>query len=745
LIAAAAAIVVCAASVAPAAEQLSLEAIFDSDRLVSPNPSWIRWLPDGTGFLFRLDDPESESEILWREDVDGERARLCDWSAMIEELEAERPDWSPPTMGDVNSASSARRRPTVAPDGSALVGVAAGELFRLDLGSGDAVLLTSADGQELFPTFDPSGTRVAFVRERDLYWIDLESGAEHRLTSSGSSAEILNGIAPWVYEEELRVERSFWWSPDGTRIAYVRYDVGDVPIYPITDQIPRYATVAEQRHPKPGMPNPVARLHVTTVDGHAEWSFDPSAEPGYLARAGWTPDGRAWYLWLDRPQEHLELGIVDLAAGRSTTMLTERDATWINLRDDLTWLEDGSLVWSSERDGWRHLYLYGSDGALKHRLTRGQWQVEQVAGVHDGQVVLVATKADPRERHIYSVSLDGGAVQRVSSGHGTWRIDMAPDGGHWIGTYSDLTTPPRVTLHTVGGSRERVLFDGDIPALADYELATPELGTIQADDGTTLFTAMLRPPDFDPGRTYPVIHYVYGGPHVQLVTRRWGGSRHLFYQLLAQRGYIVFWLDNRGTWGRGKAFESTIDHRLGQLEVTDQLAGTTYLRSLPYVDPDRIAAYGGSYGGYLTLMLLLTAPDTYAAGIAYAPVTDWRLYDSTYTERYMGTPEENPEGYTAGAPLTHASNLASDLLLVHGTMDNNVHLQNTLRLVEALADEALPFELMVYPRVRHGVRISQFKLHFHRLKLTFLTRALWPVSEPGDPDGQDQLTPPSDP
>ncbi|MFQ5791474.1 MAG: prolyl oligopeptidase family serine peptidase, partial [Acidobacteriota bacterium] len=360
------------------------------------------------------------------------------------------------------------------------------------------------------------------------------------------------------------------------------------------------------------------------------------------------------------------------------------------------------------------------------RLTGGPWQVEAVYGLDAAktQVFFQATEKDPRERHVYRVKLDGTGLTRISKEAGTHRALLAPGGDYWIGTFSSISTPPRIELLRGDGERVRTLSAGTIPALDRYELGPIELGTLHTDDGETLYTSLIKPPDFDPSKKYPVLVYVYGGPRAQMVRNRWGGRRSLFFHYLAQQGLVVFWLDNRGSWGRGKAFEAVIHRKLGEWELKDQVTGVEYLKGQPWVDGERIGVYGGSYGGYMALTCMLKAPEHFKVGIAYAPVTDWRFYDTIYTERDMDTPRDNPEGYRRSAPLHFASGLRGKLLLFHGTMDNNVHLQNTVQMIEELVKAGKQFELMLYPRVRHGIRTSRFKLHFHKQKAEFLVRNL---------------------
>ncbi len=714
-----------AVQAADAAKRITLEAIFEDGGLDTREPQGLVWLPDGDHVLYRFEADEATD--LWREHVEtGERHKIVSWSVMQKELESQRPGWQRASMSDPNAASSSRRASAVSPDGSLLVGSAAGDLFRLDLESGEARFLTGDGAMEYFPTFSPDGARLAFVRDADLYSLELKTGVVCRLTDRGDKDHLLNGIADWVYEEELGTNRSFWWSPDGRRILFLQYDVSPVGLVPIVDSSGLYPVVEYQRYPKAGTPNPVVRLGVIDVDGGAPVFFDAGIGEGYCARAGWTPGGQVWLQRLNRDQNVLELVLLDSSTGDGRILLSDKDPAWVDVADDLYFLADGRFLWTSVRDGWRHLALHAADGTLERQLTSGAWQVTAVYGldVDEKTAFFQANRNNLRQRHLFRVELVSGEISPMgSAAGGVHSAVVAPGGAYLIDTWSALGTPPRADVVASDGSIVRELWrSGD--GLDAWDLLPIESGSFIAQNGVELHSLLFRPRDFKPEQTYPVVLYVYGGPHSQLTQDRWGGSIHHFLRFLADQGIAVFMVDNRGTFGRGHDFETAVYRRLGEFEVVDQLAAVRWLKNQPWVDGERIAAYGGSYGGYMTLMLLLQAPETFRAGIAYAPVTDWRFYDTIYTERYMDTPEENAEGYAASAPLTYADALDSALLLVLGNMDNNVHPQNTLQLVGKLAAVKKDFELMIYPQTRHGVRRSAFAPHFHRLKVEFLRRHL---------------------
>ena len=560
------------------------------------------------------------------------------------------------------------------------------------------------------------------------------------LTTGGSENEILNGTTDWVYWEEIwsRDATGYWWSPDGSRIAYYQFDESPVETYPLVDftTVP-YPTVREQKYPKAGTANPRVRIGVLPVGGgdaggETVW-LDTGDDPAaYLARVFWRPDGeRVAVERLNRDQTVLDLLLCDPADGTCSTLLTETWPTWVNLADDFAWLDDGRFVWGSERSGWRHLYLYAADGTLLHPLTAGDWAVTSLDAVDEahGRVVFTFSPPGPlgaKDRRVATVPLAGGAMTVLTDSEGWHSAVASKASGRWVHSWSDADTPPRVEVRDAAGAVLAPLPVRE-PSFDPATLPHHRFFTIAGPDGAALPAMMLQPADLggDPGSSdpaaagHPALMYHYGGPASQVVADRWGGSGGLWQAMMAQRGYAVLVVDNVASNYFGKRGEDRQHKRFGPLNLAAQQAGVEYLKSLGWVDGARIGLYGWSGGGANTLYCLLNSPGTWAAGMAGAPVTDWRLYDSIWTERYLETPEDNPEGYAASSAITYADQLADRLLIVHGTGDDNVHPQNTIALAAKLVQAGKPFEDAIYPRQKHGFRPPSMRHFYERMTRYF--------------------------
>jgi dipeptidyl-peptidase 4 len=490
---------------------------------------------------------------------------------------------------------------------------------------------------------------VSFLRNHDLWVVSTAKGEPRQLTRGGTE-ERRNGELDWVYPEELDLTTAYWWSPDSSRIALLQLDESPVAKYPLVDDLGTEAKLTEERYPLAGTANPSARVGVVPVSGgEIHWMDTGTDQTALLARVVWLTNSRRVAIErLNRVQNHLDLLFADADSGKSRVALTEQDKYWVNLNDDLYFFADGQrFLWSSERSGFRHLYLHDMAGKQLAQLTHGDWEVEGTAEADekDGAIYFTSTEKSPVERQFYRVSISGGEPVPLTRDHGTHNIRLAPDRQHFLDTYSTAMTPPRQDLYKSDGSVVASVEVNQVAELDRYRFQPVEFLTVPADDGTPLDAALIKPAGFDAARKYPVIVYQYGGPHGQEVRDMWQGADFLWNELLAQKGFAIFILDNRGTAARGHNFETPIYHQFGRVELADQLAGVKWLAKQPYVDSARVGIWGWSFGGYMTCMAMLRAGTVFKAGFAGAPVTDWRRYDTIYTERYMGTPQENPNGY----------------------------------------------------------------------------------------------------
>jgi dipeptidyl-peptidase 4 len=602
----------------------------------------------------------------------------------------------------------------------------AGDLYLARPG-GEPVRLTQSEASEQDPQLSADGRRLAFVRDGDLYAIDVDTRLERRLTT-GAKEGVTNGLAEYIAQEEMDRRSGFWWSPDGSRIAYAQVDETGIPIYPIVHQGADTWDVETHRYPFAGGPNARVRLGIVpSAGGPTTWlDLAPTGEDVYLARARFGPDGAFYAQVESRDQKSLRLLRFAAAGGPAAQILEERSETWINLSDDFLPLEKGGFVWASERSGWKHLELRAADGSVARTLTSGSWPVDRLEGVDEkrGLVYFTAARETPLEKSLYRVPLAGGEVERITAQAGFHAVVTSPEGSHFVDTFDSARTPPVVTLRESGGRTVRTLEANDDPEIGALGLQPPELVSLRGPDGTLLYGAVFKPPDLSPGRRYPALVRVYGGPTAQTVKDSWELTQDLRAQYLARQGYVVFRLDNRGSPRRGRAFETALYHRLGSVEVEDQIAGARWLASLPYVDGGRIGIYGWSYGGYMAALAVLKAPDIFRAAVVGAPVTDWDGYDTHYTERYMGTPAANAEGYRAASVLPLAATLQNPLLIIHGMSDENVHFRHTARLLNVLNAAHRPYDLLVFPDERHLPRALSDRVYMEERLLRHFDRAL---------------------
>ena len=728
---------------AGAAQQraLTIDEIYHPDRRVDfsgQTPSGLTWLSD-TRYLERERDPAGGATRLLSVDaVTGDTAPFLDVDALETALAAV------PGMSDAAARRVVRAGRFIwNADHTAMVMDISNDLYYYSANDGDPLgpaqvrRLTRDPGSESMPSFSPDGALVAFVRDHDLVVVDVARRREWALTRDGN-ADLLNGELDWVYQEEIYGRgdfKAFWWSPDSSRLAYLQTDESPVKEFTVIDHLPYRLEVETTDYPKAGDLNPLVRLGVIpALGGETVWvDLDHYTPTDMLVvSVGWSPDSDDVVFQVqNREQTWLDLNTADAGTGATTRLLQETTPAWVDVHGDPTWLDDGTFLWLSERSGWKHLYHYEADGTLVGQVTDGDWELRSLHGVDEetGWIYFSGTERSPIGSDVYRIMLDGGRLTRLSAADGTHRASFSPGFDRFLDTWSDIHTAPQVRVHAADGTEVRVVSAHRVAALTDYELSTPEFLQVTARDGFVMEAMMIKPPDFDPARRYPVFQHTYGGPHSQQVRNAWGGSATMFYQLLAQRGVIVWVIDNRTASGKGAVSTWPVYQHFGESELRDIEDGVAWLTEQPYVDGARIGIEGWSYGGFMT-SYALTHSDSFVMGISGGTVSDWRDYDTIYTERFMRTPQNNPDGYRRSSPRFNAADLHGALLLLHGTMDDNVHLQNTLQFVYELQKAGKQFELMLYPRSRHGVRDPELNTHLRHTMLDFILEHLQPAGAP---------------
>ena len=593
-------------------------------------------------------------------------------------------------------------------------------------------------GRQAYGTFSPDGSKVAFTRNNNLFWVDIASGVEREVTSDGEKNAIINGSTDWVYEEELYLTKAFDWSPDGKKIAYYRFDESRVKEYnmQVWHEGQLYPEDYRYKYPKAGEANSQVAIFIHDLASQTNIRAEIGTESDiYIPRIKWTRDSRQLSIQrLNRLQNQLDISHADAATGESTIVLTDKSDTYIDFTfcDDLTYLRDGkSFLFSSEKSGYKHFFLYSIEGDLIRQITTGDWEAEKLAGIDQNAktpvLYFTSTEGSPIERALYRIDIKGKNKALLSSDKGWNRVVMSPDTKYYINYFTSATRPLKVTLHQSKGNKLiKVLKDNEKLAQSakDYGLAQKEFFSFTTSEDNSLNGYFLKPANFNAGQKYPVLLYQYSGPGSQNVTNAWGGGHFYWHQLLTQQGYIVAVVDTRGTGGRGEKFKKLTYKQLGKLETEDHIEAARYFADLPFVEPSRIGIWGWSYGGYMSSLVLFKGADLFKAAIAVAPVTTWRFYDTIYTERYLTKPQDNASGYDDNSPITHAGKLKGNLLLIHGTGDDNVHFQNTVALQDALIREGKQFESFYYPDKAHGIAGGKNRYHLYTLMTTFITNNL---------------------
>ena len=703
---------------------LTIEALFAPGGLSGRGPENTEWSPDGTKFSFVQRDDAGEHGELWYVDAaTGEKKILVSAA----KLAALAPDTD--KVKDEREKERLTRYHVAAylwaPDSKHLIFDSQGQLWLYDLATTTAVQFTSAPDPNVDPKFSPDGTHVSYVRKHNLYVRQVSGKSEKQLTKD-TKDDLFNGDIDWVYTEELSVRSNYFWSPDSKQIVFLHMDETKVPTYPLVNLIPTHPTVDNEKYPKVGDPNPAVKLGVTDIGkGKVRWISLTNDEEAYIPRFGWVRDGVIWVEVLNRTEDKMELYFVDAKSGKSRIVLTETTpGAWIDFEHgEVRFLNSsGGFLWPSWRDGNMHLYFYtfdkqspmGADAKLERQLTHGDFEVLGIEGVDEaaGTVFFSSNQGDPRQRHISSVKLDGTGLQPLTHDEGLSFGTFSDDGKHYEQTFVGPATAPRMTLCAVGGACSPVWQARD--EIAEYGLRSPKFLEFKAEDGTTLYGRLLLPPDAPASGKIPLIVNIYGGPAAQMVLK---GPPDAFDEILARKGFAIFSVDNRGTPGRDRKFATAIRHEFGAVELRDQLTALDQLfAQYPQLDKDRMAIWGWSNGGSMTLYAM-THSDRFRAGVAVAPVTNQTNYDSIYTERYMGLLKDNPTGYAQSDVTKGAANLHGALMLAHGTGDDNVHFQNSVQMIEALIKAGKQFRLMIYPNKTHSISGSDARTDlFHMIE-----------------------------
>lgn len=678
---------------------ISLAATAQRPGMTGSQPGLVRWIDD-THMLFRTIGDDGKPVISEYDCRTGKSVIVTDYASDMEKLRDILPEGFQPGPDMA-----------VSPDIRSVVISRDNDLWYYSFDVREGRKLTSDPENEMNARFAPDGRKLAYTKKKDLYVFDLDLDKEIRLTFDATD-KIYNGWASWVYMEEIlgRPSRyaAFWWSPDATRIAYLHTDDNPVPLYYLnalenTDGI--HGRLEITPYPKPGDPNPKVKMGIADLStGKTTWVKTDENTDQYIAWPSWTPDSRKLMVQvLNRDQNDMKFILADVASGDFAEVYRETRPTWVDFFEDIYVMKDGSgFIARSYRNDWYNLYYYGWDGVLKSQITDFNWKVTELVKVDEAkkEVYFHGTGADPLGSHLYRVRLDGTKLLQVTSGDGSHTASVSPGGSYFLDTWSSINDPGGINLIDKKGKVVRTVHREAFPSFDASKHQKPELVRIKTADGLFDMPALITyPVNFDPAKKYPVVFTIYGGPDAGSIRNRWQGLQPRWY---AENGIVTINVDHRGSGTFGKKGLDYMHRSLGKWEISDYSDAVRWLRQQPWADASRMGITGGSYGGYVTCMALTAGADYWTHGIADYSVTDWRLYDNVYTERYMDTPEDNPEGYKSGSAITHAASLKGKILIRHGDMDDNVHMQNTIWLVTTLQDMNKPFEMMIYPGERHG-------------------------------------------
>ncbi|MFC6439657.1 S9 family peptidase [Bowmanella sp. JS7-9] len=718
-----------AASAQLSAETLSIERIFESPSLSGAAPQSLKISPDGKHITFLRGKQTDYNRLdLWEYNVSNGQTQLL--------FDSDTLSSGPEVLSDEEKARRERLRLSGSgivsyswsADSQALLFPLAGDVYYYQLEQKKLQKLLDTPEFETDIKLSPKGNYISYIREQNLYVKDIATGKERAITTKGGG-NIKYGMAEFVVQEEFDRMTGYWWSPDESYIAFTKVD--ETPV----DEVTRseiYADridIIKQKYPAAGTNNVLIDIAVVDLaTDNIRWVDLGKDKDIYIPRVKWMDNNHLTYQWLSRDQQTLQLRNVAMADMQQQVLIEEKANTWVNVQDELHFLRKApQFIWASERDGFKHLYLYNNDGSLVKQLTQGDWVVDSLQAVDENnQRIYFTGRADTvLESHLYALDLTTGAQTRLTQRDGFHSIEFGKDASVYIDSSSTINSPTQVSLHKADGTQLTWLAENavdDNHPLAPYQQqwVKPTFGSIKNDQGVDLYYRLYTPKKLE-GK-HPVIVFVYGGPHAQVVQNRWYGNRGLLFQYWVNKGYVVFSLDNRGSNYRGTAFENPIYQNMGSPEVEDQVTGVKFLRSLDFVDPERIGVYGHSYGGYMALMSMFKAGDYFQAGVSGAPVTDWALYDTAYTERYMGHPAKVGNAYEMSSVFPYAKDLKGKLFIYHGMADDNVLFKNSTRLYKHLQDMAIPYEMMDYPGKKHSLRGKQTGIHMYKTITSFFDR-----------------------
>lgn len=703
-------------------KDLSVESIYSNRDFFGKGLSGVQWFDGGEKYSFMKMDPETKAISIFQHNVKTGAEGILISANQLKINEDDKPlsiqnySWSPDERYVLFTGVLFAR--------SIKTG---GTFYIYDTWKKNFFVLAESDEEQVNATFSPDSKKLAFVRNNNLWCVDIETKKETQLTFDGSDV-ILNGLFDWVYEEEFSIINGIEWSPDSKKIAFWRLDQSPEPIVKIQKYDSLHLNYYEMRYPKAGDNNAIVKIGIVNLEDHKTvWAELGDETDIYIPRIKFTADPNLLSIQrMNRLQNKMELLFADALTGKSKTILTFTDPCWVDVNDDLTFLKDKKhFIWASEQDGWNHLYLFNYEGKLINQITKGEWEVDKLLQVDEANKRLYYTSSErsPLRRDLFSISFDGKDKKRLTEDEGTHIVNVSPNCKYFIDRYSNINKMTNIYLYQTDGVKLSDLVVNDMAVIfKEYNLAKTEILTFTTEDGVELNCWMMKPANFDPDKKYPVLFDIYGGPGSQAVLDQWG--RLLWNQLIAQKGYIIFSVDPRGTGFRGKAFRNLAYKQMGYWESNDFIQAAKYLSSLPYVDSKRIGIWGWSYGGFSSALTLFKGADYFKMAIAVAPVTNWRFYDNIYTERYMSLPKYNEAGYDTNSVLHYVNNYKGKLLLVHGTLDDNVHFQNSVKLVEKLIDANKQFQTMFYPEKEHSIYGGMARIHLYNMMLEFILREL---------------------